>query len=122
MSGCFFPCFLFFSCFSWRAHNKTENTGRSNSGLALALGCDFFLHTYADARLPSFARLFMGLPLQEPLPELPEPLKVICVNSSVGCGYQRLRKALLWPDSKLTSAYSELMVSKKELKMSKSHR
>lgn len=49
--------------------------------------------------------------MKVPPPPPPPPLKIPSLDVSLNCGYQRLRKALLWNDSKLLAAFCELLVS-----------
>ncbi|CAN0187564.1 unnamed protein product, partial [Laminaria digitata] len=44
-----------------------------------------------------------------PPPPPPKPLENRILDVPINCGYQRLRKALLWNDSKLQDAFSDLL-------------
>lgn len=48
--------------------------------------------------------------LQVPPPAPPPSLGNRVLDVSLKCGYQRLRKALLWNDSKLQAAFADLLV------------
>ncbi|CAN0526573.1 unnamed protein product, partial [Ectocarpus sp. 12 AP-2014] len=50
-----------------------------------------------------------GEDVKGPLPPPPDPLTDAILDTQLSCGYQRLRKALLWSDSKLQAALADLL-------------